>query len=313
MKLIIFFAFSLLFGTSVLSQPTNPPVDKNATVFFINGIGKSDEGQVFRDINRLRQTLREFCPRYNQRVQLLFNESNGTGVTGVLQDIFFDVARQRLAEAAVPFASTIFNVVSATYGFANSLTENEVRDLNARFVSDANRAIVSVDSVDKQNRFSQIVNSSITQSRSALIVSHSQGNLYANGVHADLSASGNRFFQGGLHILSVASPSSFTPYGNHYTSIQDLVINGLRVLPLPPPLPGNVDLTGFERFDRSGHNFVDVYLSGELPNGSLGRTSSAGRIVSRNVNQGFREIYRRVDANGRQVVADSSSNSPCDR
>ena len=318
MKSLILFIYALFISSNVFSQPSNQtPPQKIANIFYINGIGKSSLNQVDGDLTAIRNSMASFCPQFNGQIQLLFNKSNGEGVSGLLQDVFIDLALQKRAELLLPFASAFSAIVTSFYGFSGFLSPAEIESIRNRANANFNRSLISFDSAQKQRDFLGIVSPSITQSRSALIIAHSQGNLYANGIQTELMASGNRFFQGGFHIVNVATPSAFAPYGNYYTAIQDAIINGYRDLSstflVLPALPGNVNLNGFSRFDISGHNFKSVYFSNELPLGSSGRTSSAGMLITVNVNQGFREIYRRVDANGRQVVADSSSNSPCDR
>lgn len=88
-------------------------------------------------------------------------------------------------------------------------------------------------------------------------VSHSQGNLFSNAIHANLNDATN------FKIVSVANPDSFVAGdGPHTTLTLDLVILAVRqfkaFLNLPEPLPANT--TNVSIGDLSGHKFLESYM-----------------------------------------------------
>lgn len=115
----------------------------------------------------------------------------------------------------------------------------------------------------------------LQEGKRVLIVSHSQGNFYANAVYAILRG------QYGANIgnVQVASPASFVASGGpHVTAQEDRVIGAIRaaaLLGVPGvaiPLPANVSTAadGPVR-DWTGHLFVASYM---------GRRSARSMILS---------------------------------
>jgi len=119
---------------------------------------------------------------------------------------------------------------------------------------------------DLQSHLSAIYRPALQEGKRVLIVSHSQGNFYANAAYAALSA------QYGANVgnVQVASPASFVASGGpHVTASEDLVIGAIATaaaLGLPgiaPPLPANVTNAGDGTSqDVMGHNFIKHYMRG---------------------------------------------------
>ncbi|GJL77028.1 MAG: hypothetical protein NPINA01_00170 [Nitrospinaceae bacterium] len=88
-------------------------------------------------------------------------------------------------------------------------------------------------------------------------ISHSQGNLFSNAIHANLNDASN------FKIVSVANPDNFVAgEGPHTTLTLDLVILAVRqfknFLNLPEPLPANTANVSIG--DLSGHKFLESYM-----------------------------------------------------
>lgn len=316
MRNIISLLALLLFFTSAGSQQPNSSnvIKKNATVFFLNGIGKSSAGDVIIDRLRIENGLKTFCPAFTGgNVEIILNLTNEGLPTGILRDIFDDLAFQKSLESAKAYPRLFNDLVLHNYGYSTNLTDSEKTELSQRIQDQNVASQISSNNLAKRSLFLNQVQPRISRSNSALVVAHSQGNLYANQLDEDLLNSGNIFVRGGFFVVGVATPSAFTSHNNYYTAQQDLVIAAARRFFVPPALPANVDLPGALSKDISGHNFANVYMSRSLPAGASPLSSSQARIIRTNVNFGFRQIYRPVDENGLPGVADSTSNSPCDR
>lgn len=102
-----------------------------------------------------------------------------------------------------------------------------------------------------------------------MLVSHSQGNLYANAVYDNLqrSNSSGSYDLNAFGIAGVASPANFVVTGDGYvTSDTDHVIDALRLL-VPAILPSNNNEVPFLTLnDLLGHGFEEIYVSKDFPN-----------------------------------------------
>jgi len=109
--------------------------------------------------------------------------------------------------------------------------------------------------------FVDVYNSSLGSGDTKIIaVSHSQGNLFSNTIHANLNGTA----QNNYKIVSVANPDSFVAGGGPYTTLDtDLVILAVRVVksqipPFSEPLPANTTNATFG--ELTGHDFLKSYL-----------------------------------------------------
>jgi len=92
-----------------------------------------------------------------------------------------------------------------------------------------------------------------------VIVSHSQGNFYANAAYSAL-ASEKPEYATATGVVGVASPASLVAGGGPYTTFsEDWVINAVRFL-YPNTLPANAT-TGTTPVDTLGHGFQTAYLA----------------------------------------------------
>src|SRR3989338_7293763 len=104
--------------------------------------------------------------------------------------------------------------------------------------------------------------------RKILLVGHSQGTFYTNGIYNYLLANGER--KEAVGVYNVATPASFVSgNGAHLTSQNDKVINSVRAVAqkvgTKQPLPANIliPLAPKDAADSfGGHSFGGVYLAG---------------------------------------------------
>jgi hypothetical protein len=102
----------------------------------------------------------------------------------------------------------------------------------------------------------------ILEGKKVVLVSHSQGNLFANQAYSSRSANERQSFG----IASVANPDSFVAGNGPYTMLlEDLVVAAVRAVKLAVggalPLPPNTT-NGLTISDLTGHGFSASYLAG---------------------------------------------------
>jgi len=93
-------------------------------------------------------------------------------------------------------------------------------------------------------------NESFQYSHRVLLVSHSQGNLFANRVYDNINPSDYRNYFANVQVASPVS-SVHALHGTYITGWVDPIIN-----PIPGSMESNANLDGF-----GGHAFVTVYLN----------------------------------------------------
>ncbi|MGV3652605.1 MAG: hypothetical protein ACO1N5_00170 [Noviherbaspirillum sp.] len=100
--------------------------------------------------------------------------------------------------------------------------------------------------------------------KKVLLISHSQGNLYANAVYRRIDQD-PEIKTKSLALVGVASPANFVAGGGTYvTSGNDLVIAGLRTLISANTLPSNIAIP-YSTEDLLGHAFIGIYTSHASP------------------------------------------------
>ena len=119
------------------------------------------------------------------------------------------------------------------------------------------REVIAQSDQDANAMYTKYQAESFSQNHNVLLVSHSQGNLFANKIYALLDNDERSHFKN----VAIATPADKVASGGAYTTNDnDFVINGVL-----GSLPGNAE--GF------GHTFVPSYLNN--PN-----TSTKGQIVN---------------------------------
>lgn len=215
------------------------------TVYYINGI-RTDEVGVALDFYTFRNaTARRFGGELPDglKVQYLYNPTGGN-VADIVESV-----DQRLTELEISFAETVGEIL---LNFAAQPTQ----------IKDAVRQVVL--SAIQENSSSPIVNRQLeayradlqSPSTSIIIVSHSQGNFYANLGYESLSSSERERVQ----VIAVATPtSSVAGNGDYTTDLNDFIQL------IPSSLLYNVINTTnpFELYylDVLGHSFRKYYLA----------------------------------------------------
>ena len=118
------------------------------------------------------------------------------------------------------------------------------RDTEEKFLKDL-REIIAQSDADTSDMYAKYQEESFNVNHNVLLVSHSQGNLFANKIYAILDAPERNKFRN----IAIATPAEKVLSGGSYVTLNfDYVVGGI-----PGSLPGNTD--------GVGHTFVDSYIN----------------------------------------------------
>lgn len=278
----------LFIGTCLLFSMASSFALQKIYIFHINGVNTN---QVDADRNRaaLNSTInaQSNVIANNGQVDLLYNKEDNDSYCSLCKQLG-DVLQQKKYEnitlddyVAAYITDKKLDIKPGTPEYAD--LKNNIK---AKYFADP--AFMGNNFTDILNQFHQKLPSSLNTAYLneylakgvaagspkpfILLIPHSQGNLYANNLYKELTAS-EGYDQSNLSIYGIASPASSnlgdyiskTSYGNsgYITSSSDAIINSLRVLAAVPPatnvLPANYSMP--IPMDISGHGLITNYLS----------------------------------------------------
>jgi|CXWL01.1.fsa_nt_gi hypothetical protein len=246
--------FLALCASEVFAQTTSCVQETGTVVVFGNGIMNTErEADYSRDRieNLLRTTLtpEEFR---NLEFALAYNQSYG-----VLSDLY-ESLKQRLGTD---------NAVTSFWRWLGGLDvlPDAVRQEFFRVATSFDFS-TRVGTADLSNHLA-MYRAKTLAGKKVLVVSHSQGNFFANAAYETLYGGSSPLRTRSFGIVSVANPSSFVGGNGPYTTlIEDGVIAAIRLatpLVVLPPLPPNITniLSDARASDWKGHSFIDEYMA----------------------------------------------------
>lgn len=113
----------------------------------------------------------------------------------------------------------------------------------------------------------QLYRTKILEGKKVVVVSHSQGNFFANAAHQLLYSGSEPIRSRSFGIVAVATPASFVAGNGPYTTlVEDGVIASVlaaTAIGISPPLGPNVTniLSGAATGDWRGHSFLESYMA----------------------------------------------------
>jgi microcompartment protein CcmL/EutN len=190
---------------------------------------------------------------------------------GLFIDVFVELANQKLAEkSAVTFAesvqkSTMMFTGNPAYAMSASdqtLLDAKIADFFNRSKNLPNTTAVTAGMIDS-------VSAALNAGDKAIVIAHSQGNMFANAILNSVIANQSPNIAAGLKIVSVATPASTAQDSRYKTANQDRVINIMATteaaaMGAPLPLGSNIDVPGALNYDTNGHGLLEVYLNPSL-------------------------------------------------
>lgn len=248
--LIIFSLWSGLSSAVTFCQSTIG----TTVVVFGNGILTTPEDAILsRD--RLKSTLKVTLPPAefnNISFDLAYNQSYGA-----MSDLY-ESLKQKMSTDNV--ASSFWRWLEGSEAVPATVRD-ELKRVNAQFDFSTR-----VGTADLDNHLA-LYRSKILEGKKVVLVSHSQGNFFANASYITLYGGANPIPANSFGIVSVANPASFVGGNGPYTTVsEDIVIAGVAALTpigVMGPLPANATNVGSATIssDWKGHDFLSEYMA----------------------------------------------------
>lgn len=239
-KIIVIIALLLnLFSANAFSVTC--PSDNNVALFFGNGMF-NDEDDAEDALSNLRGRISSTLPT-NSEYKISYAVSYNHNENGILQLV--EVAVQQKIDNWSSFWNFLGDIEIAPDWFQNAM-----KDLATKV--DAFNYVIDGDLQTHVQKY----RSEILEGKKVLVVSHSQGNFYANRAY-------NLVNSQSFGIVAVGTPANFVAGSGPYTTLtNDVIINTVRMLVDPATLPGNA--TNATDNDWKHHSFIDAYLYGNV-------------------------------------------------
>jgi hypothetical protein len=265
MKTVATFAFLLLCAGAASAQQVSCPA-RGTVVYFGNGVNTSaiEADATARD--RLPGLASEAGIAEPLDFKVAYNQSNGlfddlieTMAQKAAEDDRFtwfmmnNVAGYLLRGLAVP--TRILDGLPGGAGFVA-----QVQEVINQAIAESGRQSTSFYNADV-GEHTRSYASDVRNGYRAMVVAHSQGNLFANAARGYLPQLAPEFASS-FGIVSVATPAEVAHDG-YVTSSNDAVIGLLRQLGRTV-LPANITVP-LSLGDVMGHAFEDIYINASLP------------------------------------------------
>lgn len=283
MKSKRFFSLVVAIFSSFTYGQINCPVKSD--VYYINGVDSPDE-QNIRDVStKLNVKLRTFSKSYQDilKTTYLYNDSDG-----IFLDTMWEFSAQKAVERNLAITDAFVSFGMAALGYVSAVSDADQIAVRQKVAGIINRDLPAKTLALLDQFSTRVKSDSLNNGVQAILVPHSQGNMFANAVYSSLSLSEAPSRFRGLGVVNVASPAHTAPSGLYLTLKQDLVISDLAVLgslgsATLTPLPYNFDAPGANEVDGLGfgHNFLNVYLSETIPRGTVPANSVAAVLVGK--------------------------------
>ncbi len=142
------------------------------------------------------------------------------------------------------------------FTLVDELIAKVTSDLTNTALEKMRQKIVGMITSDEESNTQEMIEKynkeSIKLGHRALLISHSQGNLFANRIYEQISPLGYQKYFANLQIASPANEVK-AKKGDYVTGYIDPIIN-----PIPGSMPSNANLDS-----PGGHKFIEAYLSSE--------------------------------------------------
>ena len=261
MKALITLIVTLIASFTVNAQTS---CSINTDVYYINGVNNPDQQKVEdqADLLRINISLISKNAKAVRKVHLLHNQPNG-----LFLDLTYEFAQQKALERAQDISETFIFVGMTALGHLGLSSEADTKSIQQIVTKMITSNLTQSSMKDLIAFKAKVGEDSLYSGVQAVIVSHSQGNMFANTMFDDLKSSLPARYSRGLGVVNVANPANRAPSNLYLTVNEDLVIGGLSLLSgfVASPLPVNFSAFGASLIDPLGHSFMSVYLSQRLP------------------------------------------------
>ncbi len=290
---------------------------------FLNGIQNSTQDmeesknalfnayRLYKSTEMPKLTLADFSVYQNPKDKLIIGDNVELAIQGTISGIAQKYAQTeyelKMAKAKVAGLEVADVVASQWY---NAIYQRTLTEYYANYLA-ASNTVGTINIAGVINDTLSHLRNDMVDGSSVVVVSHSQGNLFAEAIYSQLTASERKR----VRFVGVASVASSTPNNRYVTFNTDLAVfgafNGLRAAVAPfasAPLPKTDDgyyagPEGISSFwdaikdiftplsfskcvqrtincpSYMGHSFIDVYLNSYVVNSSDDLTPVASKIV----------------------------------
>lgn len=237
-----------------------------AQYFYINGVSPWADIHRGEAARRIQSLLLSRGLITTEAVTPLRNPSDGLFI-----DVFVELANQKLAEKSA--ASFAESVQKATLMFAGdpayAMTASDQTLLDAKIADFFNRSKNLPNTTSVTAGMIDTISTALNAGDKAVVIAHSQGNMFANAILNSIIANQSQNLAAGLKVVSIATPAGSAQDGRYKTANQDRVINIMATgqaaaIGAPLPLAANIDVPGALNYDINGHGLLEVYLNQAL-------------------------------------------------
>lgn len=227
--------------TEVCDETSNSDCNnkKQLAVNFINGV-QNDYKQAFENGDKIREILKKFknlsgIQEPNVCIKVAYNQTNG-----ILDfaEVVIQKVRERTEAAGIDFKFEYVTAILLNIRDFNSQifpNNNIAKGFSEDYLEALNNHILNITEIEQKTLLEviyPIVERDI-QEMPNIIVSHSQGNLFANLLHDEVKKNlGETLVNTTYANLQVGTAASETSakIGNYYTSKSDNIINPLSII-----------------------------------------------------------------------------------
>lgn len=284
--LIGFFAIFIFSGLSyasdiqVDSSPSNKKCESRdeMTIAYLNGVNGNNKLQNIYQILKIEELVETRSSSFSREDAIIntcfisiYNSSDG------LYDFieaFAQIIREKIPSASEQevyqmVSENIFGIKGVISTF---LPDSSIRDLNISL----SPAKISLILKKEKDTLKDVVFTKVKENliqRPFVLVSHSQGNLFANRLYpmleADDEAKKHLSQYANFQVASVANKvvARRKSYGDYLTSTKDLLVTAVEQLDsIEAPMPANIaaDFRFINEDWGIGHNFLKIYTSNSL-------------------------------------------------
>lgn len=282
------------------------------TIIHINGVNTTKE-QAENNRDALESNLElDINLINNKQIELLYNQTHG-----FFLDVFWDTLGKKFKEIKYvsldDYTDAYLEKHPEDFEIPRDILKEQIqKEYNDLYFSLTNRDVV-------MEEFKKIIpqiesnNYAANKSDYILLLSHSQGNLYANNVYDEL-INNEKLAANNISIFGIATPSRSirgNEPDNYITATNDFVINSARLLEIVPYynniLPANVTLNNCE------DGLLGIYMCHSLIEAYLNNKDIVNKIRNFVVNKLNNLLNNLINDNVKQAKLyitqnDSSSN-----
>ncbi len=226
---------------------------KQTHVYYINGILTSLDSAMRSGYQLRSVMLKDPYFQDNTSWAVAYNPSHS------LRDLLEARSQQTSEEEFADFLENKFHLINSEGNEQNR--KNSFQNISEEH-SELFELILTSSNKDVDFVNTELVNQ-IKLGRKVLLISHSQGNFFANQAYAYIRNSFSKFPNAKLANIQLASPALFNlSQGPHFTRVDDAIIRWVdrisKFREQKRPLPAN--LTASVQGDWLGHYFLESYL-----------------------------------------------------